>query len=215
MYSSARTSSVKLDATPSFLFSNLAANAACIAYAHAGTVHVLPTDAMADVSQRFPTFRLLEPAPTAPAAPAAPAAAPAAAAAPADAPPAAAAVRVTSAAFAALDAGHFLVVTTPLSFFVFSCTDFAADQAYAPRPRFARHLAECGAGVLGGRRAEDHFFRGAAGCALRNVLLVGTSWGDVLAWRVDGAVLTLAQVLAGGHGAAVSCIAADERCGKG
>jgi hypothetical protein len=66
--------------------------------------------------------------------------------------------------------------------------------------------------VLGARRAEDHFFRGSAGLAQQNLLLVGTSWGDVLAWRVEGAVLSLAQVLSGGHSAAITCIAADDRC---
>lgn len=80
------------------------------------------------------------------------------------------------------------------------------------------------AGIPTGRE-EVEFFRGLAACPSTDTLLVGTSWGEVLQLAVargapsagsagaasSSSVLTLAGRLQGGHKAAVTCIAADER----
>ena len=204
MYSATRFSSLKLDAGPSLLFSNLCANAEVIAFAHAGTVH-----ALADVGRRSASFKL-------PLGAGGEALAPPGALAPPPSPGSsalsAAPDSVTHVGVVALEAGRLLVACTPTAFCAYPCSDFSEQAARAPRALYTRALADCGAAVLGARRAEDHFFRGSAGLAQQNLLLVGTSWGDVLAWRLEGAVLSLAQVLSGGHSAAITCIAADDRC---
>ena len=209
MYSATRFSSLKLDAGPTLLFSNLCANAEVIAFAHAGTVHALPHSALADVGMRSASFKL-------PLGAGGEALAPPGALAPPPSPGSsalsAAPDSVTHVGVVALEAGRLLVACTPTAFCAYPCSDFSDQAARAPRALYTRALADCGAAVLGARRAEDHFFRGSAGLAQQNLLLVGTSWGDVLAWRLEGAVLSLAQVLSGGHSAAITCIAADDRC---
>ena len=214
MYSPARYASLRVDSAPSLLFCNLACSADVIAFASGGTAHVLPHSALADVSARGASFKLPLGAHAPPAAAAAAAAvAPPAASAPA---PASASLpdAVTQLAVAQLQAaGPLLLATTPSALHVYACSEFSDAATAAPRALFTRSLADVGPAVLGARRAEDHFFRGLAGAPLANAVLVGTSWGDVLAWRVEGAVLTLAQVLAGGHAAAITSIAADDRCG--
>ena len=221
MYSPTRFSALKLDATPSFQFSNLTSNADVIAYSHGQTVHVLPTSALADVGKRSATFKLQLGAAAASGSCAVPgaaaAAATAAAAAAASGQPApqpefvVSGDSVTQVAAVSLEAGRLLVATTPTSFHVFSCSDFGSAQATAPRPLFTRHLVDCGAAVLGQRSAGSHFFRGIGGCHQHNCLLVGTSFGDILAWRVEGTVLTLVQTLTGGHSSAITSIHSDER----
>ena len=211
MYSPARYASLRVDSAPSLLFCNLACSADVIVFASGGTAHVLPHSALADVSARGASFKLPLGAHAPPAAAAA--AAPPAASAPA---PASASLpdAVTQLAVAQLQAaGPLLLATTPSALHVYACSEFSDAATAAPRALFTRSLADVGPAVLGARRAEDHFFRGLAGAPLANAVLVGTSWGDVLAWRVEGAVLTLAQVLAGGHAAAITSIAADDRCG--
>jgi hypothetical protein len=219
MYSPTRYASLRVDSAPSLLFCNLACSAEVIAFASGGTAHVLPHSALADVSVRGASFRLALGAhapPPPPLAPPAVSAGTIAAPAPAEAPAAAAHSTlpdaVTALAVAQLQAaGPLLLAATPSALHVYACSEFSESATAAPRALFTRSLADLGPAVLGARRAEEHYFRGLAGAPLANALLAGTSWGDVLAWRVEGAVLTLAAVLSGGHAAAITSIAADDR----
>ena len=218
MYSPTRYASLRVDSAPSLLFCNLACSAEVIAFASGGTAHVLPHSALADVSVRGASFRLALGAHAPPPPPPPPAASAGAIAAPAPAAASAAAAHstlpdaVTALAVAQLQAaGPLLLAATPSALHVYACSEFSESATAAPRALFTRSLADLGPAVLGARRAEEHYFRGLAGAPLANALLAGTSWGDVLAWRVEGAVLTLAAVLSGGHAAAITSIAADDR----
>jgi hypothetical protein len=199
MFSPARHSSLRLDATPSLIFSNLSSNKDCISFAHASSVHVLPCAAFQDVGNRQTSFRL-QLGGSAPSPPGS-----------GDGTSPASADSITQVGIVSINLGSFLVATTPSAFYVYPCADFTSSQQYTPRPVFSRTLADLGAHVLGDNKPEDHSFRGIAACFEQNALLVGTSWGAILVWRVDSSVLTLAQVLTGGHKGSITSIATERK----
>lgn len=101
-------------------------------------------------------------------------------------------------------------------------TVFAPNGAYSSFAPHA-HCALADVPALAGRPPGVHFLRGLAVLPEHGLLLVGTSWGDVVVLRVGGggggagapAALTQAAVLSGAHSAAISAIAADDRCVEG
>jgi len=184
--------SVKLLVTPSFLPNNLAASPDGLAFAHLDEVAVFRAsawDARGDAAGA-PLERL---------------------------PPSRAGVAVTSLAWAPAPGAQapLLAVTTHEELLVYKAP--AAGAAFVQQPALSAALADLPAALLGARAPAAHFFRGLAPLPAAALLLVGTSWGDVLAWSTRATPGVAAPpvdglALRGAHACAISAIAADERC---
>ena len=124
---------------------------------------------------------------------------------------------VTSLAWVPLARGaHVLAATTHEEFVVFSSTGNSIVLSTSVRALPADILRE--------RAPAEHFFRGIAALRAFDVILVGTSWGDVLAWCINsvGAILIgglsgggsnaqVASVLRGAHTAPIVAITTDDK----
>ena len=198
-FSASRVAELKLDVTPSFLWSNLTCSQDHLAYSNRNSVVVLNSSALADLSLS-PSSIQIELSPFK------------------DGivnPP-----NITQTSLVSLDCGKFLLVTSPTTFAVFDCSNLKKESGSKPEPLFRKELAQLDASILEGRKPDDHFFRGLAGPPTqKNILFVGTSWGAILAWRVEsrskGFEFSVFQVLTGGHSAPITSIVADERYGAG
>ena len=193
-FSSSRVSELKLDTTPSFFWNNLTCNQDLLAYSNRNTVVVLNSSALGNLtlcasSKKFELSPLKDGVVSSP--------------------------NITQTSFVTLDCGRFLVATSPSSLVIYDCADLG--KSGSPSPVFRKDLCHLDPSILEGRKPESHFFRGIAGPLIsqRNVIFVGTSWGAILAWRAEskgaGFEFSLFQVLSGGHGSPITCIAADER----
>lgn len=202
MYAST-PSSFKLDTTPSMLWGNLSAcpRTGVLAFAHVNAAVVCGSTLEAATSSSDGTGRTwrLPPPPSVGAALRAPSPV----------------VQAAWVDFAAV--GPLLAVCTHADVSL-----YAGVTAPGWRPRPAAWvctlaaLPEKDAPPGGAATLEAHFFRGVASLPARNVLLVGTSWGDVLAWHVegDGASIRMRPcgALRGAHQAPITSIAADNEC---
>ena len=175
--------------TPSLMFGNLAACAQALAYAHKDTVHVVNASALD--GRAPPTLRAVTPKEVG------------------------AAVTHVSWVQLARSSRPLLAVTSREA-----VTVFAPNSAFTVF-QLAFHSPLVDIPALGGRPAGVHFLRGVASIPEHGLLLVGTSWGDVLVLRAasaadlgEGATSPLipAAILTGAHAAAITSIAADERC---
>ncbi len=184
-YAESRTFTLKVDASPSFFFNNLAASPDARAWAHHGEVAVVRpaawearSDADGAADERLVASR--------------------------------GGAAVTSLAWVAEPgrggAGAALLAATTREEFVLFARGGGA-------PALSVALKALPAALLGGRAPASHFFRGVAGARAAGLVLVGTSWGDILTWRVGAAVgggAQVADVMKGAHAAAIVAIAADD-----
>lgn len=186
-YSAARSSLVKLDATPSFAFNNLTATPHALAFAHRDAVYALPAAAVNTGKAALEKVTLREPGSA-----------------------------VTQAAWVTLSHGRPLLVVTSREAVAFYPS--ALKTAVAESPCFHRALGDVEGANADGRKAEVHYFRGIAAVPGADTVLVGTSWGDVLAFGVGRpqavggpTPVTLRGVLQGAHTAPITAIAADDK----
>lgn len=203
VYSSTRISELKVDMTPSFLWSNLTTNSTHLAFSNRSTVVVCGVSCLSDLSTVAPSAKIT-PSPLSDGVVSSPS--------------------ITHTALVTLDNGKFLVVTTPTTLVVYDGGSVGVESGSAapPTPLLRQELAHLDAATLESRRVDSHFFRGVGGVPSLNTLLVGTSWGAILAWRVErrssaGYALTHTYTIPGGsggvgHGAPINCIHADEKC---
>jgi hypothetical protein len=202
MYNGA-PSSFKLDASPSMLWGNLSScpRSGMLAFAHVNSAIVCASTQEAATSSSDASGRTwrLPPAPALGSALRTPS-------------PVAQVAWVDLAA-----AGPLLAVCTHAEVSLFTGGDAPEWRPRAAAWACALATLPAGDAPPGGAEAlAAHFFRGAAALPARNLLLVGTSWGDALAWHVqrDGATLSVKPcgALRGAHTAPITSIAADNEC---
>jgi hypothetical protein len=195
-YSASRTMLLRIDKSPSYLWNNLASSGESLAWARNETVIVLrgaAWDARSDSSSA--TLECLTVSKNG--------------------------AHVTSLAWVTLTRGtHLLTATSHEEFVVFSPTGHSIIMSIP--------IKSLSTDILRDRLPAEHFFRGiamvrggASGGGL-DVVLVGTSWGDVLAWRLNSvgtattttataADMQVACILKGAHTAPIVAITADEK----
>ena len=209
-YSSTRVSALLLDTTPSMQWNNLSAcsRTGYLAFAHREATIVAGSALEAQTSSTdhpARSWRLPPPPPVG--------------AATLQPPPPGGAATVSQAAWLALQQGGALLAVAThgaLSLYAGSAVGGSSGSARAAWTLALTDLDECRAG--GARApAEAHFFRGLAAVPDHNLLLVGTSWGDVLVWHVErkegGALwVNACGALRGAHSVAITSIAADNEC---
>ena len=198
-YSASRTMLLRIDKSPSYLWNNLASSGESLAWARNESVIVLRGAAWdARSDSSSATLECLTVSKNG--------------------------AQVTSLAWVTLSRGtHILVATSHEEFVVFSPTGHSILMSI-PIKSLSRD-------ILRDRVPAEHFFRGLAmprgGAGGLDVVLVGTSWGDVLAWRLNSggdvrtgassaaaaaaADMQVACILKGAHTAPIVAIAADEK----
>ena len=217
-YSASRVTTISSSGTPSLSFNNLTACASHLAFSHKDEVYVLSLSAAdargAPAALRVPVAGGAQPfgdlglvAGAAGVLPPYSSPAPGSGQAGAEAPPTSPSP-VRQVAFIVAAGGQAaLAVATRAGLGVFGGEGFGTLL-------HRRHLADCG---VPEEAAAAHFARGLAGARTQragvSAVLCGTSWGEVLVTTLEGASLSAAvgPSLRGGHRAAVTSVAADER----
>lgn len=188
-FSASQFANIALEASPSFLFNNLSSGPQSFAYIHFDDVCVLP-NGLVDGTQQLKQQVLSFPE--------------------------GGLTQVSWAQLARGSTGAFCVVTSR-TWVAFFAVD-ARTGKLATAPFFRRQLGELGAATLGDRPAEAHFLRGIASLHASDIVLVGTSWGDVIGFHVGAgemAAVRHAYTLRGAHSAPIVCIAATDECVAG